>query len=152
MDEPFITWPMQSPTSLLGINVRFYAVDEDETVGARYRVDLGAAHEAMLEKLYDDFGLAEKNISHRSFEDVVRGLFQQRIAFVTAYAVATALYVSFTNDPSEMGRLTQREKRVLASQRRRFPYTAYSQYQTLPTSVWGKVKWFFGSLRARLFH
>jgi hypothetical protein len=150
--EPFVTWPMQSPTSSLGINVRFYSIDEGEDVDARYRVDLGSHTEAMLERMYDEHQLAVKGISTKVFEETTRGLFQQRLAFINAYGVATTLYVAFTTDPVEMKRLTEREQQVLASQKRRLPFMTYPKYQNRPTTLWGRVRWFVGHLRARYLH
>lgn len=147
--EPFVDWPLRSPTSSLGINIRYYAIDESPEIGARYRIDIGRDHEAILERLYDDFQVAVRGTSITQFEETVRGLFQQRLAFSSAYGIATALYVAMTTDSSEIRRLTRREHRVLASQKRRLPYMTYPQYQNRPQSIWGQVKWFFGGLRAR---
>lgn len=149
--EPFVTWPMQSPTSRLGINLRFYYSDDGEVAGPRYRVDIGVANEATLEQMYDDFQLAVKSVTRTQFEEAMRGLFQQRLASINAYSLATTLYVALTTDPKEVSRLSQRERKVLASQSRRLPYTTYPQYQTRPTTFGGQVKRFFGNLRVRLF-
>lgn len=150
--EPFVTWPLASPTSRLAINIRFYSIDEGEEVGARYRIDLGRENEALLERMYDDFDLAAKGVSAKQFEETVREMFQQRLAFINAYGIATTLYVAFTTDPKEMRRLMSREQKVLASQSRRFPYMAYEQYRPKLTTLRAEVKRFFGTLRALLFH
>ena len=150
--EPFITWPLPSPTSRLGINIRFYSIDEGEEIGARYRVDIGASHERNLEQMYFDFELASRGTTPQEFEETVRGMFQPRIAFLNAYAIATLLYVAFTTDPKEMGRMADREQRTLRSQGRRFPYMAYAKYVDIPTTIFGNLKFFIRYTIAKLFH
>lgn len=150
--EPFVDWPRQSPTSCMGINLRFYSIVEEEGLGARYRIDIGPSTEAALESMYTDFDLATKNISHIQFEETTRAFMQQRLAFVSAYALSTALYVLFTTDSGEAKRLTTRELRVMRSQERRMPYMTYPVYQHPATSLRDAVKRLIGTLRAVLFH
>ena len=131
------------------MNVRFYTVDDENMC---CNVDIGTSNEAALEQMYNDFQVAVNGFSTKQYEETVRGLFQQRLASVNAYGIATTLYVAMTTDPTEMGRLTRRERRVLASQKRRLPYMAHRKYQQRPTALWGHVKWFFGLVLARLLH
>lgn len=149
--EPFVTWPIPSPTSRLGINLRFYSIDDDDSIGARYRIDIGVSHERSLEAMYFDFGLS-KSVTPPQFEEAIREMFQSRLAFVNAYGIATLLYVSMTTDPKEMGRMSRRERRLLRSQQRRFPYMVYPKYQQFPSDLPTLIGHMIRTTIAKFFH
>lgn len=157
--EPYIDYPFPSPTSRLGINIRYYSGDSVNEVGvfqdggaSRFSVDVGPIAEQLIENLYFDFSLADKGVKPDAFESSIRDYVQHRLAYVNAYALSTALYVLFTTDPGEASRLTKREYGVLHSQGRRYPYMAHSVYQKTPKTLRGAIRWLFGTLRAAWFH
>lgn len=144
-------WPTASPTSSLGINVRFYTtVDEDD--GSILRMDIGEEQEAMLEQLYTARGMAEQlpAIPIVDYEKHIRTLYQTRLDASHTYTLHMARYIVLTGDIREVRRALNREQASVVRTLRLFPFRLHAGLSSAPVGFQERSKRFFAYLWVRL--
>ena len=125
--DEWADWPKASPTSTLGINIRFYGVIGD--TGETLRLDIGAETEEAFEALYDALDLVRKlpNNPRQEFERHSRSIFQTRMENLLPYAVIVSQYAILTTDIREVQRSLLTEQRTLKRLLALLPYRLLPQ-------------------------